>query len=74
MTTGTVANLPARHVARSSRSIATRLESERRAGLRPRSELPLNVSERRKFALHQAEEAFTKVMENRVRFRAVLVP
>jgi len=26
------------------------------------------------FALHRAEEAFTKMMENRVRFRAVLVP
>jgi D-arabinose 1-dehydrogenase-like Zn-dependent alcohol dehydrogenase len=27
-----------------------------------------------RFALHQAEDAFAKVMENRVRFRAVLVP
>jgi D-arabinose 1-dehydrogenase-like Zn-dependent alcohol dehydrogenase len=27
-----------------------------------------------KFALHQAEQAFARVMENRVRFRAVLVP
>ena len=27
-----------------------------------------------KFALDKAEEAFTKVMENRIRFRAVLVP
>jgi alcohol dehydrogenase, propanol-preferring len=34
-------------------------------GVRPRIE---------KFKLDQAEEAFTKVMENRVRFRAVLVP
>jgi hypothetical protein len=35
------------------------------ANIRPRIE---------KFALHHAEDAFVKVMENRVRFRAVLVP
>ena len=34
-------------------------------GVRPRTET---------FELEQAEEAFTKMMENRVRFRAVLVP
>ena len=34
-------------------------------GVRPRIEI---------FKLEQAEEAYAKVMENRVRFRAVLVP
>jgi D-arabinose 1-dehydrogenase-like Zn-dependent alcohol dehydrogenase len=34
-------------------------------GVRPRIE---------KFKLDQAEEAFAKMMENKVRFRAVLVP
>ncbi len=36
-----------------------------RAGVRPRIEV---------FRLDQAEEAFAKMMENRLRFRAVLVP
>ena len=35
------------------------------AGVKPRTEV---------FPLERAEEAFTKVMENRIRFRAVLTP